>query len=101
MKGDQCDTDCGLTVSGCLIADPYWYKPSLLKLPYPPLAWLKPVTQQKILKKCDQEVAYCKERMDRLKTNGIPWKSERDEATENWRKAMIQRHWCRGDLGLN
>jgi hypothetical protein len=91
--GDNCDTRLEAELS-----NPFRCKPSPRDLPYPPLTWLKPVTQQRVLEKCDREVAYCKERMKQTILNGGP---EIEASKEAWRKAMIQRHWCRGDLGLN
>jgi hypothetical protein len=75
----------------------FWYKPSPMDLPFPPLTWVKPVTQRAILAKCDQEVAYRKERM---KNTWSLCQPEFEETKEAWRKAMIQRHWCRMDLEL-
>jgi len=84
----------------------FWHKPSELDLPFPPLTWVKPETQQKILEKCDKEVEVCKANVMRL-NGGFPLCGVMEdggrlsEAKEEWRRAMIQRFVCRGDLGLN
>jgi hypothetical protein len=85
----------------------FWWKPPPGEMnDYPPLTWVKPETQQKILEKCDKEVKACEGRVMRL-NGGFPLcgaledGGQLSEAKEEWRKARIQRYWCRGDLGLN
>jgi len=62
------------------------------ELPLPPLNWLKPVTQIAILDNCDKEVEYTASIIKLL------YGQAKEDAREEWRKAMIKRHFCR--LGL-
>ena len=65
------------------------------ELPLPPLNWLKPVTQQAVLDNCDEEVEYTAAIIKLLDGQA------KEDAREEWRKAMIKRHFCRLDLIFN
>lgn len=77
-------------MSGMALKNPYWYSPSPLEIPYPPLNWVQVSTRKKILDKLDLEIKTTNNRMDKFK--GDPDREqEYYSATEAWKKALYEK----------
>ena len=92
------------------LGDPFWWSPSPLDIPNPPLTWLKPVAQRAILDRLDLRVKNAKSCRDELRwpsPYSTVWERggaelvEFNKADDAWRKVLCERFCAYSELGLD